>query len=359
MTLSLRALWLASVWLLAAGCETLECGEGTHQEGDQCVPNDPINCASDHVEFRDGRCVPRASVCGEGTRFDLAQGICVSDGSAPANNAPNNNSDPADVPDDVPDADEDADAGDVPEVPPVPQCEDTAPGTVCLSGQAVDWSTGRPVVSAQPLALLLDDLLLRGARPDKMAFASTLLGPDAEFLLQSVPIQSEDGDLSQMILIVAPPPQLTPLWQRTLTGVPEAVRDQGLYPNATPFVVPLGLVQGWGEQLDLPEGEVLGETQGFLLVRAISADTRRPVTGARARFVDPAQDANYQKYYLTDDLRTFRQDGQTGDAGAVLIVGPAGVGSLTFDASGLTFSPQLGGVNAGLAVVSVVFGFTE
>ncbi|MCA9546526.1 MAG: hypothetical protein KC613_19110, partial [Myxococcales bacterium] len=48
---AVAALSLGSLW----ACDTLECGPGTHREGDLCVSNVIVGCAPG-TTLRDGRC---------------------------------------------------------------------------------------------------------------------------------------------------------------------------------------------------------------------------------------------------------------------------------------------------------------
>jgi hypothetical protein len=370
MTRSCLTLLCLLATLALTSCEALDCGPGTHQEGDQCVPNLAIDCSGDLVAFQDGRCVPRAAVCGDGTRMDPETGRCVPDGVVAPDDmgAPDDMANPDDMtadltedpdPDTTQDATDDlADLEDETPDPPAPTCPQPADGRLCVSGVVLDWSTGAPVQTQEPLALILDDLLARSAQPDKAPFGATALSPGGAFVLPDLPLQDAVGPLQQMILIVATPPQAPPgSFQRTLTGV-LATPAAGAQLNNTPaFVVPNALVQRWAELLADQLTGALGQEQGFLLLRVLSADTGRPVPNATVRFINADQDTNYTKLYLSNDLRSFLDQGSTGDSGAVLILGPPGLGNLTATAPGLEFSPIPGGVNNGLAVTSALLGF--
>ncbi len=384
LTTTLFALLVAA--MLCSGCDTIECGSGTHQEGDQCVPNLAINCDSDLVEFRDGRCVPRAGVCGANTSFDFETMQCVAQ-------APGNNTTPADMGQDLPEPEdmnpgdmgsvdagpgdtglEDVDPSDMedanpeqdmvtqdttPDLPEPVTCEVPAEGTLCLSGRLLNFATGLPVDTDEALAVLLDDLFLRGAQPTRAPFGQTL-AQHGRFVLQDVPVTSDEGALQQIILIAgAAQPDVESGWQRSLTGVLATPEAGAILEDQVAFVVPQALVTAWdgllGEQI---EG-TLGLEQGFFLVRLLEDDTQQPISGATLRFVDPDQDNLYPKYYLSDDLTSFLDTGETGASGVVLVVGPTGVGAVTANVPGRQFAPIQGGINPGVGVTSVLFGFAQ
>ena len=223
MQLRMMLILALAIALLAAACDTVECGVGTHQEGDECVPNAPINCTSEFVVFRDGRCQPRPTVCGDGSTFDDDLGKCVADDPVEPVDMGNNGT--PDVPPDMPgDVQDDGDAGDAdveedvpPDVPEVPMCGDSSPdGTVCISGVVLDWTRNAPIVTEEVLGLLIDDQTLRGAAPDKQPFGFTTTGPGGSYVLADVPVTVGEDNLATMILITgALPDAEETAWFRT------------------------------------------------------------------------------------------------------------------------------------------------
>lgn len=357
------ALLLWALVSLLAGCEGLDCGPGTHQEGDQCVPNLAINCDGDGVEFRDGRCVPQASVCGQGTTWDAEARLCVAQGGTSQDLGQPEDMQSQDLGDDqgtldMAEADMVAEDMGGEDMPTGPACQEPAAGTLCLSGRVLDWSTGAPVQAQEPLAILVDDLLLRSAQPNKAPFGAALLEEGGAFVLADVPLQDDLGPLQQMILIAgAAQEEGASAWQRTLTGVLSAPGDGARLDGTPAFVVPAELVQRWGELLGDQIQGTLGLEQGLLLLRVVDAGGGAPVEGATVRFTDPEVDGRYTRLYLSNDLRSFLDRESTGASGAVLVVGPPGVGNLTASAQGLEFAPIPAGVNPGVAVAAALLGF--
>lgn len=337
---------LACAALGMIGCAPgLECGPGTVQEGDQCVPTIPPVCVGDSVALRDGRCLPSPVVCAPGSRFDLDAELCVLTDAA---------FEPRPDVDGVPDAD--PDTPDVePDAPAGPGCpERAAPGTVCVSGVALDWATNLPVGGAEPVGVLLDDLTLRLQNPTRDPFAQGLLLDGGGFLLDAIPVESQAGPLQQMILVMGGLGQPS-TWQRTLTGISAVVVSGQTYEQTPAFLVPSALVTAWDQALDR-EGERSLATVGFLLVRVLSS--QGPVLGATVVNVNPADDALVERYYLGDDLLGLRQDGGTGASGAVLLIG-APVGNYTATAPSHAFTSTLGGTAPGVAITTVILGVVE
>ncbi len=361
--------------VFAAGCDTIECGAGTHQEGDECVPNAPINCTGDHVVFRDGRCQPRNTVCSNGSSFDDDLGKCVDKEPVDPPDTGGNNGGPVDMgrdtPGDAPDAPSDADVSDAdmgmdipPDVPEIPMCDDTAAeGTVCISGVVLDWTRGTPVQTEEVLGVLVDDQTLRGAQPDKRPFGFATTGVGSSYVLEPVPIMVDGESLESMILITgALPDAESTAWFRTLAPVieppvlrPPQVESGRSYRGVPSYVVPAALVPLWGQ---LAEADGLGTTRGFMLTRVleIGGDGLAPVSGATVSGVGDDFDIRY----LADDYQSFRDD--TGATGAVLVIGPVGrvaLGNFTATAPGRGFAPTEGGAVPGVAVITAIIGQVE
>jgi hypothetical protein len=66
-----RLFWIVAFAAAAGGCGGADCGRGTHESGDACVPD--VACG-DGTHEEDGACVP---TCGEGTHVE--DDACVSD----------------------------------------------------------------------------------------------------------------------------------------------------------------------------------------------------------------------------------------------------------------------------------------
>ncbi len=346
-------LMLGCLW----GCgDQLECGPGTHQEGTFCVSSIPLTCNSPFVELRDGRCQPKNGACGEGRLFDADEGTCVDDPDFEGE--PDPRPDPGEPNPGEPEMGE-------PDMPVLPMCgEQSSAGTVCLSGLTLDWSQNTPIdPRPEALVLLLDDLVLRIVSPTKDPFATAVVGLAGDFLMEDVPINSDDGPLDTMILIASPLPGTeNPMWHRTLTGIPLAVEDRATYQEQSVFVVPTALVTRWNALLERTGEEVIGgPQQGFLLLRVLVQEEGelRPVPGATVRNIDAQQDDLYERYYLADDYLSFREDATTGATGAVLLVGPTGAGNFVAEAPGFVFAANQGGTSPGVGVVSVIVGVVE
>jgi hypothetical protein len=360
--------------LCGTACDTIECGAGTHQEGDECVPNAPVNCTGEHVVFRDGRCQPRNTVCSDGSSFDDDLGQCVDREPVEPVDTGNNGDPPdmgGDTPGDTGDVPADLDVSDVdmgmdvpPDVPEIPMCEESsADGTICISGVVLDWTRGTPVDTEEVLGVLIDDQTLRGAVPDKQPFGFAPTGPGSSYVLASVPIVQNEEALADMILITgALPDAEETAWFRTLTGVieppvlrPPPVESGRSYRGVATYVVPAALVPLWAQ---LASAEGLGTTRGFMLARVLelTGDELAPVSGATVSGVGDDFDIRY----LSDDYQSFRDD--TGATGAVLVIGPVGrvaLGNFTATATGRGFAPTAGGAVPGVAVITAIIGQVE
>lgn len=366
---AVAALGLAALLLTASGCTEDNCGPGTHAQDGTCVANIPADCTGPGVEFVDGVCQVRASVCPDGSEFDPDLERCT--GSVTSTNNGTNNTTIADAgpgdvdPGDTSTGDVDPDAtGDdasqdvLPDLPPPGACGASSPsGTICLSGGLVNWANNQPLTGAEPVGIVLDDLTLRSTVPNKPPFAVTGLLGGGTFVFSDVPVTSNDGPLTSVILIAdegdgAP----TDDWQRTLTGSPIVVNDGDAYPDQTAFVVPNVLVQAWDGLLGRSGEQSIANT-GFLLIRILTPTDSGllPLPNATVRNTDPEQDATVTKHYLTDDLTGFRPENTTGNTGAVLILG-APIGQYTADQADFAFASTLGGTFPGLAITTVILG---
>jgi len=103
--------------LTAAGCNPLECGEGTREEDDRCVPTTPVtgsdaglHCGAGTIRVGN-ECVPSEDLCGEFTDPEPV----LDDAGVPTGGFVCVGRDPG--------------------VEPPPECpEDNPPGTICLNG---------------------------------------------------------------------------------------------------------------------------------------------------------------------------------------------------------------------------------
>ncbi len=339
--------------LLASACDTTECGEGTHEEQGECVPNIPINCNGDGVVFRDGRCQPSSEVCGPGTEFDTESQTCIGTGGPVAD---------TDVPDTTTGDDtggNDDTGGDVdPDLPEAPSCGESSPdGTVCISGRVLNWLTGQPLTGSEPVGLALDDLTLRTVAPDKAPFAVAGMEEGGTFVMENVSTTSDDGPLSQMIIVVDEPDAVeSDDFQRTLTGLPGAPDSGSVHPNTTVFSVPSSAVDAWSTALSLSGDDHLANA-GLLLVRVLD-NQAQPISGATVRNTNPTDDEATEKYYFTADMSSFTSGdtASTSANGGVLLVG-APIGQYTADKDGYQFVPTLGGAFAEVAVTTAILAF--
>ncbi len=298
--------------LLLAGCDTLECGEGTHRSGDVCEPNVQLSCAEGTV-LRDGRCValvldagpdrgvaPDAVVvtCGEGTHRDGNE--CVADVVPPdPDMGPPDPDDgvPPDMfidPDDgvPPDMFIEADMADIePDMaPPGPQCPpELVPGAppdctpplgsgYCVVGVATNFLTGCALPADENLiAVLIDPLVFAGTGDIMLAtrgFAPVGAGGGI-----SIPAR---GEANQLVLTIDENPMAggDDRWTRSVSGVLAAAPTPGQTYGVSAFATDQETQGRWNALLGLGDGRL--EANGFLVGRVlqITDEGPRPVAGA-------------------------------------------------------------------------------
>ena len=346
------------------GCDTLECGEGTHRSGDLCVSNVQVTCA-DGTVLRDGRCVrpPEADVgasgdgdvpvrCGPGTRLDGDE--CVPDeGRPPSDAAPQPDGAVADMrvdPDDgieldaAPDQAVPPDAGPEADMAPPQRCPDElvpgeAPGCDpppngwCVHGVATNFVTGCALPADADLWVYVIDPIAAagGAAPE-------------DYTVSATPLNQQGGTFSalavasaQQIAVVidedATQPGLADVWTRSVTGVqPGASANGERYQAQIAFSTDQVTQARWNDALGLGEGGL--ESTGFLVGRVLTPTQEglRPVPGAQVRAVEPMAFANIQDCeadqpclrFFNDDPRllAFQPEGAgaTGGSGGFLMI---------------------------------------
>jgi hypothetical protein len=339
--------WIVLAGLAGAGCDTLECGPGTHRSGDECVPNVQVACGEGTV-FADGRCVApplpdggldpgdAGLTCGPGT---VRRGNeCVPSGG-PRRDAGGEDAD-AGAGTDAGDAATDAAAGDAlapdMDVPP-PVCEGREPGQppascgalppggYCVVGVAREFVNNCALPTDANLAILLIDPIAAAAGQPFPAYVrgQGVVGDGGAFAIVG------QGEASALALIVDEndPQMMGPnVWARSVSGV----TAEGALPNevyrATAFATTLETEERWADALGLAPGAL--QQTGFLVGRVLGADFA-PVAGATVgarRVGDLAACVDGQSClrFFDDDPRLtgLRPAGTTttGASGAFLVV---------------------------------------
>lgn len=365
---------------LLAGCDTLECGTGTHREGDRCVPNVQVACGAG-TTFQDGRCVapdapdlgptpdfgPGLS-CGAGTHEE--DGVCLPDEVV----TPPDRGVPADMgvdPDDgVPqDASPDMATPDM-DVEPPPRCPPELtpgappadcgrlpPGSYCVVGVAVDFVTGCALPADQGLgAVVIDPVAVAsGATPEEAARGQAAIGPNGTFAIACA------GESTQLALVIDEAPQVpVNTWTRSVSGISAAQPTPGQIFRMTAFATTQAVQATWNAALGLGER---GLEQGGFLVGRVYA--RRdgglvPAADARVRMrmtadaLDCAADRPCLRFFDDDPALTgFQAEGAgaTGQSGGFLMQlrGPVPVLQDQFyiDRQDATYAPLPAGASRG------------
>jgi hypothetical protein len=343
--------WIVLAGLAGAGCDTLECGPGTHRSGDECVPNVQVACGEGTV-FADGRCmaplVPDGGLapadggltCGPGTVRRGDQ--CVPSGG-PRPDA--GSGEDADVDRDAgPDTDAvAADAGAdgaiadalAPDMAPPPptcpagrvagqppaNCGALPPGGYCVVGVARELVNNCALPTDAHLAILLIDPIAAAAGQPFPAYVrgQGAVGEGGAFAIVG------QGDASALALIVdeAMEPDV---WARSVSGVTAEGALPGEVYRATAFATTLETEGRWAQALDMEPGAL--QQTGFLVGRVLSP-ALAPVAGATVgarRVGDLAECAAGQSClrFFDDDPRLtgFRPAGTTttGQSGAFLVI---------------------------------------
>lgn len=298
---------LALLLAAAVGCDTLECGDGTHRAGDLCVTNVRVQCG-EGTRFEDGRCVSEAAdagpgadlgtglICGAGTHVET--GECVPDRTADAGPTPD--ALPADAAIDlddgvfpdvgpdagVPDANPDPDAAPPPRCPPglelpgpPPACE-AVPGTYCVHGVALDFVSGCALPDdAGLVVLLIDPAAAAGGAPiEEYTRGVGVIDANGGFSIQGA------GPSTQLALVIDEGPDADgDVYTRSLSGVTAAQPSVGQTFTVTAFASTQDQQQVWNDALGLPARGL--EQTGFLLGRVfeIGAEGLSPLASAQVR----------------------------------------------------------------------------
>lgn len=386
------AIAIMSGALLLGGCDTLECGEGTHRKGDVCGSNVQLKCAEGTV-LRDGQCVavvvdagpdmarqppgPDAVVvtCGEGTHREGNE--CVADVMPPdPDMGPPDPDDgvPPDMfidPDDgvepdmfvEPDAAElPPDMGAPPACPPelVPGATpDCAPpgGAYCITGVATNFLTGCALPADENLlAVVLDPTVVAGGGTvEDAARGLAPIGPNGTFTILAA------GDAAQLVLTIDENPMAggPNRWTRSVSGVSADQPTPGTVFPVRAFATDLETQGRWNALLGLGDGGL--EQAGFLVGRVlqITADGPRPVAGAEVETRPVgnlhacAADTPCLRFFDNDPrLVGFQPAGATGTgaSGAFLLIrrGPSPVFQAQFYVVGDDgFTPVPAGASVG------------
>ncbi len=298
----MRGWWIALAGLAGAGCDTLECGPGTHRSGDECVPNVQVACGEGTV-FADGRCVApllpdgglvvddAGLTCGPGTRRSGNQCVPVggvfdggADGAVAADVGPDTDAV-------APDAGPDAAAPDMAVPPPAcpegrepgvapADCGAAVPGTYCVVGVARDFVSGCALPTDANLAVLLIDPIAFVTNPDDpRAYVRGTAAIQAGGVIQ---VRGQGASQALAIVIDEDPsrPELPDVWVRSVSGVSVGGVDPGQVLPAAVFGTTAETEARWADALGLEAGEL--QARGFLVGRVLAngPDGRVPVGGA-------------------------------------------------------------------------------
>ena len=338
---TLAVLSVTLVAVFASGCDTLECGPGTHRESDGCVPNVLVACA-EGTEFVNGSCVsiqrPDQGVppdrgptltCGAGTHED--NGMCV----------PDVRPDRGPEPDAGPDTDMIIpDAALVPDMapdmaPPPPRCPPelepgTPPacnpvgGTYCVVGVATDYLTGCALPSDQGLIIALIDPLVAAAGGDPLGVVPVGEGGQFSFRIN----QNANAALLAIVIDEAPNVE-SDLWNRAVSGVLGSVPVAGEIYGARAFSSSKAAQAIWNTELGFGEGEL--EQRGYLIGRVLTVGpmglapvpNKRVLARGRGDLSSCAADMPCMRYFDDDPrLISFQEQGanQTGASGGFMLI---------------------------------------
>ncbi len=290
---------LALVW----SCDTLECGPGTHRDGDLCVNNVQVSCGEGTV-FRDGRCEPipvdlpdfgvqadaNTLGCGEGTHREGDE--CVPDEVIPERDMRLPDPDdgvPRDAEPDAGEVDAEVDAGPPPnpcegmEVGQPEACPNT-PGRYCVTGVARNFVTNCALPDDQNLAaILVDPIVVAGGGDLADAIRGAgLIGPGGTFTIEG------QGDAAQLVLTIDEAPEALmagapDLWTRSVTGITPEMPAAGQVFQATAFATTIEHQNIWNAALGFDEQGL--ETGGFMVGRVLEITEQglAPKAGAQVR----------------------------------------------------------------------------
>ena len=341
--------------LLLLGCDTLECGEGTHRSGDVCEPNVQLKCA-EGTELSDGRCVavvpdagpdmaPRPDTqvvtCGEGTHREGTE--CVPDVVPPTPDMGPPDPDDGVPPDMFIDPDDGVEPDMAPDMapdaaPPPPPCEGLEPGetpecnppggTYCVAGVATNFLTGCALPDDEGLlAVVLDPTVVAGGGTLEDAVRGAgPIGPGGTFSILAA------GDAAQLVVTIDENPQEVDLpnrWTRSVSGVSPDQPTPGTVFAVRAFATDQETQARWNALLGLGDGGL--EQTGFLVGRAlqVTAEGLRPAAGVEvesrptANLHACAADAPCLRFFDDDQrLVGFQDEGATttGASGAFLLI---------------------------------------
>ncbi len=326
------AIGIALAALALGGCDPLDCGEGTHRDGAECLANAPVACGEGTV-LRNGRCEVDPSSLPDG-----GAGIECDPGTSPENGRC--------VPDPVfyvacP-------GGAVPT--PGPGCEAMEPGEFCVTGAAVDLVTGCPPAEGAGLAAILIDpfAALGGAPPLGVA----PLGPGGSFSIAS------SGSASRLVVIIDELDEMAEdVWTRSLTGVRNSAPIAG---ETYRLVAPATAVAdraAWGAALGVDElledgylvGRVFATGDDGAAVPAVGAEVQTTRQG-----ITDCERGPCLRYFDDDPALTgFLPVGTTttGESGAFIIINDGSLLQLDFDVGQAdeTYPTVSAGANPGSA----------
>ncbi len=301
----------ALVAALLTGCDTLECGPGTHREGDTCAPNVQVVCGDDTV-FSDGRCVldpdrappdlgapgPAADAgpmlaCGPGTKRE--GDLCVPDGVTPVADAGPGDLDagPASDADVGPMSDAEAEADMAAVEPdaavepvgcpegrqvaaPPANCGAAVPGAYCVVGVATDFLTGCALPTDANLIIALIDPIAAAGGAGPLGVVP--VGPGGTFALQS------PTDAAQLAIVIDEAPMAPDdVWTRSVSGVLAGAPTPNETYVAHAFASDQATQARWNAALQLDDGAL--EAGGFLIGRVLTLGLNGlvPIGGARVR----------------------------------------------------------------------------
>lgn len=349
----MKTLSVSCFLMLAAlalnGCDSLDCGPGTHRVQDRCVPNVQVDCG-DGTVFQDGACVPVADVempetdapvtCGPGTRLEGT--TCVPDGVVqPMDRGVDPDmGDPDDmgVGDDM-GAGDDMDVVDMmPDMAPPPRCAPELepgqppadcgrlpPGAYCVTGVATEFVTGCAIpADAGLVALVIDPVAAAtGAPLEEYTRGFGQIGPGGTFAITAV------GESTQLALVIDEAPEVpVDTWTRSISGISAAQPTPGQVFNIRAFGSTRETQNRWNDALGL--GEFGLENTGFLIGRVFTIGETGLVPAAdarvRARSVDMIacnDDAPCIRFFDDDPALTGFQPvgaGATGASGGFLMI---------------------------------------
>lgn len=364
---TLTALSVTLVALLASGCDTLECGPGTHRESDECVPNVLVACA-EGTEFINGSCVSTQALfdhgvppdrgptltCGAGTHED--NGMCVPDVRPDQGPTPDAGPDTDMI---IPDAALEPDmAPPPPRCPPElepgtpPACEPIG-GTYCVVGIATNYLTGCALPSDQGLIIALVDPLAAAAGRAPLGVVPVGEGGQFSFRI------NQDTNAALLAIVIDEAPNVeSDLWNRAVSGVLGSVPVAGEIYGARAFSSSKEAQAIWNAELGFGEGEL--EQRGYLLGRVLTVGPMglAPVPNKRILARGQGDLSNCEANmpcmrYFDDDPRliSFQAQGasQTGASGGFMLIhaGDMPYQDLFYVDGDASYADLPGGTNAG------------